>query len=89
MLHGGDSLADVGDGIHPAAHAHFIPHIWGIAELVDDADVIWVRSTEQLPLQGQGIHLGQERAGQMADPESGDLGTRNGLQNQTKCMTGK
>lgn len=52
------SLVDVGYGVHPAAHPHLVAHVGGVAELVDDADVVGVGPTEDLLLQSQCIHLG-------------------------------
>lgn len=46
-------LTDISDSVHPAPHPHFIPDIWGVTELMDNCDVIWVGTTEQLSLQGQ------------------------------------
>lgn len=54
LLH---SLVDVGDGVHPAAHPHLVAHVGGVAELVDDADVVGVGPTEDLLLQSQRVHL--------------------------------
>lgn len=46
-------LADVSDNVHPAPHPHFVPNIWRVTELMDNCDVVWVGTTEQLSFQGQ------------------------------------
>lgn len=53
----GHLLVDVGYGVHPAADAHLVPHVRRVTELVDDADVVGVGTTEQLLLQCQRVHL--------------------------------
>lgn len=53
------SLADVGDGVHPAAYSDLVPDVGGVAELMYDGDVVGVRPMEQFPLQGQRVNLGQ------------------------------
>ena len=51
-------LADVGDGVHPASYADLVAYVGGVAELVDQGDVVGVGPPEQLSLQGQGVDLG-------------------------------
>lgn len=51
------SLADVGDGVHPAADANFVANVWRVAELVDDGDVVGVGALEELLLQRNAVDL--------------------------------
>lgn len=55
------SLADVGDGVHPAADANFVANVWRVAELVDDGDVVGVRALEELLLQRNAVDLQHNR----------------------------
>lgn len=51
------SLANVGNGVHPATYAHLVPNIGWVAELMDNSNVVWVRTAEELFLQSQRINL--------------------------------
>lgn len=50
-------LTDVRDSVHPAPNSHFVPYIGGVTELMDNCDVVWVGTTEQLSFQGQWVNL--------------------------------
>lgn len=56
-----NSLADVRYGVHPAANTNFVADIWGIAELVHQGNVIWVRPPEELMLQHDRVNLEQRK----------------------------
>lgn len=76
----GHLLVDVGYGVHPAADAHLVPHVRRVTELVDDADVVGVGTTEQLLLQCQRVHLWEmfkERAW---------IGGKNALELERSCL---
>lgn len=45
------SLADVCDGVHPAANANLIAYVWRVAELMHYSNVIGIRPLEELPFQ--------------------------------------
>lgn len=45
------SLADVGNGVHPAADANLVPNVWRVAELVNYGDVVGIGPLEELTLQ--------------------------------------
>lgn len=51
------SLANVGNGVHPATYAHLIPNIGWVAELMDNSNMVWVWTAEELFLQSQRINL--------------------------------
>lgn len=54
-------LANVGNGVHPATYAHFVPDIGWVAELMDNSNMVWIRSTEELFFQSQRINLDVEK----------------------------
>ncbi len=55
------SLANVGDGVHPATYSHLVPDIGWVAELMDNSNMVWIRTAEELFLQSQRINLDVEK----------------------------
>lgn len=55
------SLANVSNGVHPATYAHLVPDIGWVAELMDNSNMVWIRTAEELFLQSQRINLDVEK----------------------------
>lgn len=51
------SLADVSDGVHPAANANFVAYIGGVAKFVHYSNMVRIRPLEELMLQRYGVDL--------------------------------
>lgn len=79
------SLANVGNGVHPATYAHLVPNIGWVAELMDNSDMVWVWTAEEFFLQSQRINL-EMNVEKNISVKYCDLNTSNTLYRANNCI---